>query len=154
MTQEAFLAAWKGLGRFDLSQPFKPWLLRIVVNCCISYKRKARVATAQLDEPVACAIADHAPLPEQVALQRELQLAVRAALDSLDEEQRLTLILRYFADMSISEIAGALSCPEGTVKSRLHRALPRLRDQLSPRPALPVVLPLGEYIMEDGNARG
>ncbi len=78
---------------------------------------------------------DHEPTPELVALARERRQALLCALATLREEERLVVAYRYFLDLSEAEAAEALGCPRGTVKSRLSRALQRLRARLSGRAA-------------------
>ena len=65
---------------------------------------------------------------EELAINEEERQHIRRILEALPHEQRETVVLRYYADMTIPEIAKALGCREGTVKSRLHRALARLRN--------------------------
>ena len=131
LTQEAFIAAWRGLGRFDPGRPFKPWLLRIVVNRCLSEGRKRAAVVAEPERSGFGPGSDDGLLPERVALLHDKQRLVRAAIGALDEEMRLAVLLRYFGDLSVPEIADVLSCPQGTVKSRLHRAMERLRQSLA-----------------------
>ena len=129
LTQETFLAAWKGLKGFDASLPFKPWLLRIVVNRCLNQQRRRAPQTVPLIAEAGMA-AGQGPSPEVAAVQRDTQRLIRRAIASLEEDQRLAVMLRYFAGLSVPEIASVVSCPQGTVKSRLHRALAHLRVRL------------------------
>lgn len=134
LAQEAFLAAWKGLATFDPSQPLKPWLVRIVVNRCLNQERRSHPPSQPLGDDLPEATS---PSPETVTLARDAGRLVRGAIASLDEEQRLALVLRYFADLTVPEIAWVLGCPEGTVKSRLHRSLAALRERLADQAELP-----------------
>ena len=130
--QEAFLDAWQGIKGFKVGSPFKPWFLKIVVNRYRMQKRRRVVPTVSLErvEPKRVAI-DARSAYEMVASGESHQL-VREAIASLGEEQRAVIMLRYFAELTVPEIAQVLSWPEGTVKSRLHRAMQRLRQRLSP----------------------
>jgi RNA polymerase sigma-70 factor (ECF subfamily) len=74
---------------------------------------------------------DAAPSPEAAALDRENQRELLAGLAELTERDRLVIAYRYFFEMSEAEMADALACPAGTVKSRLSRALGRLRAQMT-----------------------
>ena len=130
LAQDTFLAAWRGLGKFDLGRPFKPWLLRILVNCWLNHRRRRRPRLVSLENVKATTVAGGGPSPERMAVLHETHRSVRQAIESLDDGQRVTLLLRYFAGLSVAEIARAMSCPEGTVKSRLHRALAELRARL------------------------
>ncbi len=138
VVQESFLACWRGLAKFDARQPLRPWLLRIVVNCCLSRRRRPTVATVPLEHSGVALLADPDPLPEEMAVRQDTRQLLREAIASLEEGQRLVVMLRYFADLSLAEIAGILACPEGTVKSRLHRALSQLRAQLAADRRLPM----------------
>ena len=125
--QEAFLSAWQGIKGFRRERPFKPWLVRILVNGILAQRRRRSVATAPLEES-----ASH---PEAVGLEDEVEaledrLKVRRALVDLSHEHRQVVVLRYFADMTVPQVAQSLKVREGTVKSRLHRALGQLRTQL------------------------
>lgn len=125
--QEAFLAAWRGIKGFRRDRVFKPWLVRILVNDVLAQRRRRTVPTAPLEET--------ANNPEAVNLEDEVaasedRLRVRQALAGLNQEHRQVVVLRYFADMTVPQVAQSLKMREGTVKSRLHRALAQLRTQL------------------------
>jgi RNA polymerase sigma factor (sigma-70 family) len=129
--QEAFARAYRALGRFRNGAPFRPWFLRIVVN----EARDRRDASGRFAALVArAAAADRIPEPapsaEAVVVARELRDEVVAALARLRERDRLVIVLRYFLDLSEEDLAGALDCPRGTVKSRLSRAMDALRGEL------------------------
>ncbi len=130
LAQDAFLAAWKGLRRFDPALPFKPWLLRIVVNTCRSRARRKAVPVLPLEEMRGRQGPSPDPSPEALAVAHDSHQAVGRAIAALDEEMRQAVMLRYFAGLTVPEIAAILAWPEGTVKSRLHRALARLRAEL------------------------
>ncbi len=130
--QEAFVRAYGALGRFRLGEPFRPWLLRIVANQAISARRADRRRDALAQRLRGEALSSGEPSPESVALSRERRDAVLAALATLGQEDQLVLHLRYFMDLGEAELAIALSCARGTVKSRLHRAQARLRRALVP----------------------
>ena len=126
--QEAFLAAWRGIQGFQAGRPFKPWLVRILVNGVLTQQRRRTLSTVPLDDQEPSSQwAD--PAEEIEALQR--RIAVREALSGLNEQHRQAVILRYFAGLTVPEVARAIGKREGTVKSRIHRALGRLREQLA-----------------------
>ncbi|MCS7207565.1 MAG: sigma-70 family RNA polymerase sigma factor [Dehalococcoidia bacterium] len=130
LVQEAFLAAWQGMGGFDTRRPLKPWLVRILVNKALNTLRRRGQPAVPLDAATThSALAD----PTEVALRRERHHALREALATLPSEHRQALLLRYYTDLTVPEIAHALGWREGTVKSRLHRALAHLREVLGPR---------------------
>jgi RNA polymerase sigma-70 factor (ECF subfamily) len=129
--QEAFVRAFGALGRFRAGEPFRPWLLRIVVNQAIS-GRRAATRRGALAERFGWQVRDDGSAsPEHLALGRERRDAVLAGMAQLDAGDRLVLHLRYFLDLGEAEVATTLGCPRGTVKSRLHRALARLRPLLA-----------------------
>ena len=133
--QEAFLAAWRGIQGFQAGRPFKPWLVRILVNGVLTQQRKRVLSTVPLDDLNPSS--EGTDLVEEVeALQR--RTAVREALSGLNQEQRQVIILRYFAGLTVPELARAIGKREGTVKSRIHRALGRLREQLAEHAAMEV----------------
>lgn len=125
--QEAFISAWRGIGGFQAGRPVKPWLVRILVNRVLSYRRRGSLASAPLNEmrpgnmPAAGGPADDVERRDQL----------RQALSGLSEEHRRVVMLRYFTELSVPEISTVLGCREGTVKSRLHRALEQLRQAIS-----------------------
>jgi RNA polymerase sigma factor (sigma-70 family) len=130
--QEAFVKAYAALGRFRLDSPFRPWLLRIVANEARNRRRSAgRRATLALRAAEDRRPGDAAPSPESAVLDRESQAALLAAINGLGEDDRDVITARYFLDLSEAETAEILGIPKGTVKSRLSRALGRLRGRLA-----------------------
>jgi RNA polymerase sigma-70 factor (ECF subfamily) len=131
--QDAFVKAYYALPRFRPGAPFRPWLLRIVANEARNRGRSTRrhdrltLRVAATDDPV------HSPSPEGVALARDDAETLTAALDRLPERDRLVIAYRYLFEMSEAETADALGVRPGTVKSRLSRAMVRLRTELVER---------------------
>ena len=129
--QDGFLKAHRALWRFRPGSPFKPWLLRIVANEARNRRRSAgRRAALALQAAGEAASGDAAPSPEAALLGAERREELVAALNRLSDADRETLALRYFLDLSEAETAAALGVRPGTVKSRLSRALERLRAEL------------------------
>jgi RNA polymerase sigma-70 factor (ECF subfamily) len=131
-TQEAFVKAYAALGRFRVGSPFKPWLLRIVANEARNRRRSAGrraslAVRAAEDRPSDGA----APSPEAAVLDHERRTQLAAALSRLRDEDREIIGARYLLDLSEAETAEMLGLPKGTVKSRLSRALGRLRGVLT-----------------------
>ena len=127
--QDGFVKAWRALGRFREGAPFRPWLLQIVANEARNRRRSAgRRAHLALRAATEQPSGDAAPSPEASLLSAEMRGALLAAVNELPEDQRVVIALRFFAGLSEHEVAGALSLPEGTVKSRSARALDRLRE--------------------------
>ena len=126
--QEAFIKAYRALPRFRPGSPFRPWLLQIVANEARNRRRSAGrraglVLRAAEDRPSD----DAAPSPESAVLAHERQVALITAVNSLRDEDREVIGARYFLELSEAETADTLGIPRGTVKSRLSRALDRLR---------------------------
>jgi RNA polymerase sigma factor (sigma-70 family) len=130
-SQEAFVKAFRALGRFRAGAPFRPWLLQIVAN---EARNQRRSSNRRID--LSLRVADRlgtggaAPSPERLAEATEERDQLLRAVSSLREEDRLVVACRYFLELSSEETAIALRWPEGTVKSRLARALDRLRERL------------------------
>ena len=129
--QEAFVKAYQHLPRFRPGAPFRPWLLRIVANEARNRARSSRRREG-LALRVAAQPADAAQSPEAAALEREDAELLAAALGRLSERDRLVIAYRHLFEMSEAETAEALGVRVGTVKSRLSRAMNRLRADLVP----------------------
>lgn len=127
--QEAFVKAYRSLGRFREGAAFRPWLLRIVANEAInrvrSNRRSAALAVRDAERRPS---EDAVPSPETAALAAEQQRELVEAMNRLRVEDRLVIAYRFFFDLSEGEMAEALGCARGTVKSRLSRAVARLRE--------------------------
>ena len=136
--QEAFVNAYYALGRFRAGAPFRPWLLRIVANEARNRRMAAHRRTALAQRAlVAQTSGEAAPSPETAAEAEEFRATLLASLRRLRDDDRLILAYRLFFDLSEAEMAEALKCPKGTVKSRLSRALGRLRAALPADVRLP-----------------
>jgi RNA polymerase sigma factor (sigma-70 family) len=124
--QRALIGAWQDLPTLRDPGRFDAWLHRLVVNACYMELRTARRSTARLrvlrvdvEEPDATtSVVDRSAL-EQAFL-------------ALSPEQRAVVVLRHYLGWSLTEIARVLDVPEGTIRSRLHYALRRLRAELDP----------------------
>jgi len=121
--QEAFLSAWKGVGSFHTGRPLKPWLVRILVNKVISYRRVNSKVIISFDPD---SVAD--PVGNDPAEDVEQRDQLQRVLRSLSEEQRQVVLLRYFTGLSLAETAQTLGRRQGTVKSQTHRALEQLKN--------------------------
>lgn len=129
--QEAFMNAYSAMDRFRAGAAFRPWLLRIVANEALSRRSSAVRRQDLAERAIAAQVSgEAAPSPEAAAEADELRATLIQALRGLREEDRLILAYRLFFDLSEEEMAEALECPRGTVKSRLSRALARLRAAL------------------------
>lgn len=130
-TQSGFLKAWLGIRRVDPARPFQPWLLTIVANEARNRRRSRRRWLARvLPEDRIELLAEPDPSPEQDVEQRDEAAAVLGHLGQMDETDRMTLWCRYVLDLGEQETAAVMGCAVGTVKSRTHRAMERLRSRL------------------------
>ncbi len=127
--QEALLSAWRGIRGFRLGSPVKPWLVRILVNAVLSQQRRRVLPTVNLDDGPDSPDPDMAD-PAATLDALEDRLVLRRAIANLGPDHRQVVALRYFAGLTVPEVARSLGIREGTVKSRLHRALAVLREQL------------------------
>lgn len=129
--QEGFIRAHHSLQRFDATRPFRPWLLRIIANAAKnevrSSARHLRLADRARETHIELA------LPADPAVRSEDRRALIDALSALSVDDRQVIALRWFEEMNEAEIAEVLGVRRGTVKSRLHRAMARLRAELGPR---------------------
>jgi RNA polymerase sigma factor (sigma-70 family) len=130
--QEAFVKMFYALDRFRAGSPLRPWLMRIVANEARNQQRSGR-RRAALATRSASTAAPPAPAAEESVIAEADADAVLAALASLRARDRDVIAYRYFAGLSEREMADALGCRQGTVKSRLARALERLRPVLAQR---------------------
>jgi RNA polymerase sigma-70 factor (ECF subfamily) len=129
--QDAFVKAYRALGRFREGAPFRPWLLRIVANEARNRRRSAgRRAGLALRAAGTAASGDAAPSPEAAVLSDERRSELLGALGRLDERDREVLVHRFLLELDEHETAEALGIRRGTVKSRTSRALARLRAVL------------------------
>ena len=123
--QETFARAWRDLPTLRDPDRFDPWLRRLLMNACIDELRHAKGRAFEVE------LTDlhHPPVADST-----FAVATRDALDRgfrrLDAEGRAVIVLRYYLDLPVPEIAAAMRLPEGTVKSRLHRARSALRAAL------------------------
>ena len=130
VAQEAFVKAYRALGRFRTGCPFRPWLLRIVGNEARNHRRAAgrrdfHQHRAQLLEPVRT---DAEPVDS--ALAGESRSKLFAALGALREGERQAIVARYFIGLTDAEAGAALGVPRATVKMRAWRGLEKLRREL------------------------
>jgi len=129
--QEGFVKAYRALYRFRLGSDLRPWLLRIVAN-----EARNRVRSSGRRHQLELRLAegfrpgDAAPSPEAVAVAADERRRLLAMVNALSEGDRLVIASRYFLELSGEETDTALGIPEGTVKSRLSRALARLRTRV------------------------
>jgi RNA polymerase sigma factor (sigma-70 family) len=129
--QDALVKAWHALPRFRSGEPLRPWLLAIVANEARNRRRAARrrgalaLRASEEGHPGGAA-----PSPEAALLDAERRRELLKAVNALPEHDREVIACRYFLELSEEETAGVLGVRRGTVKSRLSRALERLRQRI------------------------
>jgi RNA polymerase sigma-70 factor (ECF subfamily) len=133
LVSETLIEAWKSLARYDETCRLTTWLYSILLHRYHKYLRRARsrpVALSSLSNDQAAQIGeleriipDSARSPAETVALAERNLELRHMIDNLADKHRQVVLLRFFEDASLPEIAAILKCSEGTVKSRLHHAL-------------------------------
>lgn len=127
----AFMKAFRSWDRYDQTRPVRHWLLRIAANEAITIGRgRTRERARQTAADDALEVADAAPAPDATAVAREERERVRAAVAALPDLYRVPVVLRYFSDLSIEEIAAVTGRPAATLGVQLLRARALLRSAL------------------------
>jgi RNA polymerase sigma factor (sigma-70 family) len=131
-TQDAFVKSWTALRRFRGDAPYRSWLLAIVANesrnRVRSSGRRLRHELRRAEDRVS---GEAAPSPEVAVLERERRGTLMRAVDALPDHLRDVVVCRHLLELTEAETAHVLGAPKGTVKSRLARALDRLRAELA-----------------------
>lgn len=139
VSQEAFIKAYRGLGHFRGESAFYTWLYRIAINTAKNYlmSQGRRASELEVDAQEAeffegeSALKEYAT-PERQLLTDEIERTVRKAIEGLPEDLRTAITLREIEGMSYEEIAEAMECPIGTVRSRIFRAREAIDRDLKP----------------------
>jgi RNA polymerase sigma-70 factor, ECF subfamily len=127
IAQETLVEAWRSLSRFNGQSKFSSWLYGIARHRFLkSIRRNSVKTTESLVHAENFQFSD--PNPQMMSQQAEDAARLKDAVALLPEEHRQVIELRFFAGASMEEIAAALACPLGTVKSRLHHGLEKLRN--------------------------
>ena len=121
LTQEIFVKLYRNLGRYDAERPFEPWFWKLATNTTINYRRKRVPLPSEPGEEAA----------DPGATPQAHDPALVEALAQLDPSYRVPVLLHYYADLSLEQVAAALSLSIPAVKSRLHRARGVLRNSLA-----------------------
>ena len=130
-TQDVFLKAYRAFDRYDPSRPVRFWLLRIATNEAISHaRRRGREMRRRADEDAAGMLPDPALAPDALSIAREDQARIRAAVAALPELYRVVVVLRYFNELGVDEIAQVTGRPAPTVGVQLLRGRALLRRAL------------------------
>ena len=133
VAQDVFLRTFRSLKGWDSKRSLKPWILAIAANRCrTALKQRPRnpvVGTLHVDQAVAASTGES----------RDLADELETAVGELRDDYRLCFLLFYQQELSCAEIANVMSCPEGTVKTWLHRARRELAEHLRRRGVVPHV---------------
>lgn len=130
LVQETFLRLLRAIRQYRYPRPFKPWLYAIATNLARDHYKRAEMrhgGSASDHETLWEAAGDPSAGPEESLLAEREAQQVAQAVTALPAHQREAVILRYYQDLSLAEIAETLGVPVGTVKSRLSLGLRRLR---------------------------
>ena len=136
MSQETFLRVYSARSRFEVSRKFKPWILCIARNLCLNeIKRRKTVHMETLEEYASSARGESGEVlqtpsdgPYEQLLTKERHRALLEMLETLPDDAREIVVLRYFEKLSAREIADTVGSTEGAVRTRLHRILKQLRN--------------------------
>jgi len=137
MAQQTFVRVYTARERFDASRRFRPWLLCIARNLCLNeLKRKKPVSMETLEEYASTSRSESGEVlrfsgdgPDELLMAAERRHLLAQALDSLGEEAREVVVLRFFERMSAREIGEIIGSTEGAVRTKLHRILMGLREK-------------------------
>ena len=141
VVQDVFLQVYRHAGSFDLQRPFAPWFLRCVVNAALRAAKEGQYEVS-LDDSAIEAGANNDALtlsdllstpdtdPEMETEVAETEAMIEEALRRLAPEHRAAVVMRYYLDLSDSEMSAALHCAPGTVRWRLHTARKQLKNYL------------------------
>jgi RNA polymerase sigma factor (sigma-70 family) len=134
LTQEAFIAAYRALSRYDVDRPMRTWLSTIALNKCRDWGRKRKVRrlflfAGPIDEEAKSILDDQAAVDDATADREELA-RVERVIAELPPALKETLVLRTIEGLSQSATAAALSISEKAVETRLYRARTKLREKL------------------------
>ena len=140
--QEVFIRVYRGLKNFRFQSEFSTWLFRITTNVCLTYKLKSKEhLKVSIDKDfddeenefsITKELVYDGSSPEEISSGADLGEMIKAAVDSLSSQQKMTFVLKHYEGYKIREIAEMLNCKEGTVKKYLFDAIKNLRKKLSP----------------------
>ena len=140
--QEVFIRVYRGLKNFRFQSEFSTWLFRITTNVCLTYKSKSKEhLKVSIDKDfddeenefsLTKELVYDGSSPEEISSGADFEEMIKAAVDSLSSQQKMTFVLKHYEGYKIREIAEMLNCKEGTVKKYLFDAIKNLRKKLSP----------------------
>lgn len=139
VAQEAFIKAYRALPRFRGESAFYTWLYRIAINTSKNYlvaqgRRPPEndINAKDAEQYAAETVLKEYATPENLLLRDEIEKTINETIEKLPDELRMAIILREFEAMSYAEIAEAMDCPIGTVRSRIFRAREAIDEKIKP----------------------
>ena len=140
--QDAFLRAYRNLGRFRFECSFYTWIYRIATNLCLDHLRQKQLRSRDIvterfpegdEDSVLDRVPDHRPgtSPERAALSHELRDRIRMALGRLSPRERMVFELKHYQGLKLQTVANMLNTTENTIKNTLFRATHKLRVELA-----------------------
>ena len=137
IVQEAFLRVYSACGRFDQSRKFRPWVLRISRNLCLNeLKRKKMIQMDSFEEFASSSrtetgevLKSHFDGPAEILEAEERRQFLEKALDTLSDDAREIVTLRFFERMSAKAIAEIVDSTEGAIRTKLHRILKSMHNR-------------------------
>jgi RNA polymerase sigma-70 factor, ECF subfamily len=138
LVQETMLRVYRSIDRYQERGTFRAWVFRIATNLALTQLRRRRYAIADpLDDGTLQVPDPDAPDPLEALEARERERMMEAALATLADDHRAVILLRIRQGMGIREMARTLCVPEGTIKSRIHHAVLRMREYVNRRECSP-----------------
>ncbi len=135
ISQEALVKVYQNIKSFNMNSSFKTWMYKIVFNTCIDFKRKKRLKTSSLDEPIHYGyddipkqVEDNKKNPEKLLSEKLNKQLVNKSINMMDDDFKNVIILRDIQGFKYKEISKILGCNEGTVKSRISRGREKLKE--------------------------
>jgi len=120
--QETVYRAFESIGKLRNEEYFSTWITRILINTAISHLRK-RKRTVPMNKEVMDTL-------RSSTMNTEMQMDLLSALEQIEEKYKTVLLLRFYQDYTVNQIATILNCPEGTVKTNIRRGLIMLREKM------------------------
>ncbi len=153
--QDAYLHAWRALGKFRAEAKLSTWLVRIVANEALGHLRHRQLPVVLLERAMSSKAPDvqesltdaPAQLPDRVAMRAQVRRLLEARIDLLPDAFRSVFMLRAVEELSVTEVAEALDIPEATVRTRFFRAKRLMRESL----AGDIDVTLGDAFAFDGD---
>lgn len=135
--QETMIRVYRNIGGYREKGAFRSWVYRIATNAALSEIRHRRLAPQTVEPAILHSVKAEGPSPLDEVEKKERLERLRSGIGALPEEHRAVLLLRVQGEMDIRDIARTLGIPEGTVKSRMHHAVRKLRHYMEVPSALP-----------------